>query len=690
MHICLDIFNEMKGFLVILILLIKVGETFSQTIFTDVNSLKNRADYYYRHLAYARASNLYAEALKKKKNITDCDLNRKAAVLFKKMSRYEEAKRCFENIQLSGHALTSQDSIDYFNTLRAINDPKADTIFTKVYSRIVLNNLFRDSLYYNIFDLPFNTAGSEYCPVQFHKGMFYVTEEEDTSVVRKYNALNNGGFARLYYSQKSDTGWSNAVKVDFEKKDVLHIGPVAFYDSLKAIVNLCIKGDQEPYRLQLYSAEYDESFNKWKYLSPVSLNNSEYSVGHPAISMDGQQLFFVSDKKGGYGGTDIYMSVLRNGLWSEPINLGPKINTKGDEKYPFLTDDNILFFSSDGRYGMGGLDIYYADLLFKDTIVVNMGFPVNTNLDDFGFSYNKRNKTGYFSSNRRSNGGDDDLYMYTENKVFFDLSVFDDFDKKELVDFSASLVDVELNIPIRCIPGDLPNEIKANLRPGHRYRLVLHKGDYKNDTLNISTYGNAAYTQRISKTIYLKRKHIYNASLQFKSEFSRENFSGALILINNMTENTLDTLDNNTATATIKLDGDCEYIITSRNGDKLRYIYVEKKSFKLSALVPYYNLYLGAATPSILYVKIKECISAKDSETANIPEVTVWDWVNRNQFNITPGPEGVFQIVVMDDRLYDLMVDTKEVILQGSETVHGKYCIKNLHDSGRKQFKLQK
>ncbi|GAL86863.1 hypothetical protein MYP_4093 [Sporocytophaga myxococcoides] len=680
----------MKKLIVILILLIKVGETFSQTIFTDVNSLKNRADYYYKQLAYARAADLYAEALKKKKNIKDCDLNRKAAMLFKKMARYEEAKRCFENIHFSGHALSAQDSIDYFNTLRAINDPKADTIFTKVHSRIVLNNLFRDSLYYNIFDLPFNTAGSEYCPVQLYKGMFYVTEEEDTSVVRNYNALNNGGFARIYFAQKSDTGWSNAVKVDFDKKDVLHIGPIAFYDSVKAIVNLCIKGDQEPYRLELYSAEFDESLNKWKYLSPVSLNNSEYSVGHPAISKDGQRLFFVSDKEGGYGGTDIYMSILKSGSWSDPINLGSKINTKGDEKYPFLTEDNILFFSSDGKYGMGGLDIYYVDFQFKDTIVVNMGFPVNSNLDDFGFSYNLKNKSGYFSSNRRNNGGDDDLYMYTENKVFFDLSIFDDFDKKDLIGFSVSLIDAELNIPIRCIPGAFPNEIKANLRPGHTYRLVVYKDDYKNDTLNISTYGNAAYTKRISKSVYLKRKHIYNASLHFKSEFSRENFSGALILINNMTENTLDTLDNITATATIKLDGDCEYIITSRNGDKLRYIYVEKKSFKLSALVPYYNLYLGAATPSILYVRIKECVSTKDVEAANVPKVTVWDWVNRNQFNITPGPEGVFQIVVMDDRLYDLLIDNKEVKLQGNEAVHDNYCIKYLHDSGRQQFRLQK
>ncbi|MBO9700110.1 MAG: PD40 domain-containing protein [Sporocytophaga sp.] len=680
----------MKRLLVILFLILKVGETFGQTVFTDVNSLKKRADYYYKQLAYAKAADLYAEALKKKKNIKDCDLNRKAAILFKKMSRYEEAKRCFENIQISGHALGSQDSIDYFNTLRAINDSKADTIFTKVHSRIVLNNLFRDSLYYNIFNLPFNTSGSEYCPVQLHKGMFYVAEEEDTSIVRKYNALNNGGFAHIYYSQKGDTGWSKSVKVDFDKENVLHIGPVAFYDSLKAIVNLCVKGDREPYRLELYSAEFDESLIRWKYLSPIPINNAEYSIGHPAISMDGKQLFFVSDKQGGYGGTDIYRSVLKNSGWSEPTNLGPKINTKGDEKYPFLTDDNILFFSSDGKYGMGGLDIYYVDLLFKDTTVVNMGFPVNSNLDDFGFSYSKKAKTGYFSSNRKSNGGDDDLYMYTENKVFFELSVFDDFDEKELVDYTASLVDAELNIPIRCIPGSSPNSIKANLRPGHAYRLIIYKDDYKNDTLNISTHGNAAYTNKISPKIYLKRKHIYNASLQFKGEFSKENFSGALILINNMTENTLDTLDNNTATATIKLDGDCEYIITSRNGDKLRYIYVEKKSFRLSDLVPYYNLYLGAATPSILYVRIKECVPAKDVEASNIPEVTVWDWVNRNQFNITPGPEGDFQIVVMDDRLYDLLINGKEVRLDASEIVHDKYCIKYLHDSSRQLLRFKK
>jgi|GEM_PF-6994378 len=680
----------MRALLVILLCGIFVGNASSQTVFTDVNSLKKRADFYYKQLAYSRAADLYAEALKKKKNSKDCALNRTAAGLFKKMSRYEDAKRCYENIQLFGCRLNAQDSIDYFNILRAINDPKADTIFTRVHSRIVLNNLFRDSLYYNIFNLPFNTPGSEYCPLQVYDGMFYVTEEEDTSVVRRYNALNNGGFARVYYAQRSDSGWSAPAKVSFDKENILHLGPVSFYDSLNAIVNLCLKGDHEPHRLELYSAVFDKDLIRWKILSPLSMNNPEYSVGHPAISRDGRQLFFVSDKEGGYGGTDIYVSTLEKGVWSEPVNLGPKINTNGDEKYPYITDDNILFFSSDGKYGMGGLDIYYVDLLFKDTIAVNMGFPVNSNLDDFGFSYDKRTKAGYFSSNRKSNGREDDLYMYTENKIFFDLSVFDDFDKKELIDFKASLMDAELNIPIRCIPGASPHTIKANLRPGHQYRLVIQKEDYKNDTITISTYGVASYTNRVSRTLYLKRKQMYNASLQLKGEFSRENFSGALILINNLTEKTLDTLDNTTAAATIKLDGDCEYIITSRNGDKVRYIYVEKKSFRLSSQIPYYNLYLGAAKPTILHVKIKECTSAKEGEGSKVPEVTVWDWVNRNQFTITPGPEGIFQIVVMDDRLYDLFIDGEEVRLEGNETVHGSYCINYLHDSGRQFPRIKK
>ena len=649
--------------------------SYGQTIFTDLKSLEKRADYYYSKLYYTKAADLYTQTLKKKKNRSDYELNRKAALLYKKLSRYEEARKCFDNILSSGHRLTSQDSIEYFNTLRAAGDLKADTIFTRIYSRIILNNLFRDSLYYNIFELPFNTGRSEYCPIVLPKGILFVSEDEDTSLVKRYNALNNGGFAHLYYAAKSDTGWSKPARLEMEEENLLHIGPVAFYEGNKAILNRCMEGEDKPYRLELATAEFDEQNKQWKNLFPLTINNTSYSLGHPAISKDGTQLIFASDKEGGMGGTDLYLSTWKKGNWTEPVNLGNKINTKGDEKYPYLTNDNVLFFSTDGRYGMGGLDIYYIDLFFKDSIAVNMGYPVNSGLDDFGFSFHKETKTGYFSSNRKSNGKEDNLYLYTENKIFLDVTLYDDFDKKELTGYSAEIWDTELNIPIRHIQGDRPNILKANLRPSHEYRLIVHKEDYRNDTLKISTSGMQALTNKVSRKIFLKRKPIYYARLNYKNEQARENFAGASIIVNNRTENTLDTLDHDDASAIIKLDGECEYIITSKNGEKLRYIYVEKKPFKITASIPYYNLYLGVATPSILHVRIQNCKAIPDAEGFN-PMVKVWDWVNRNEFNITPGPDGDFQLVVTDSRLFDLYVDKKRITYSQKEITSGGYCIR--------------
>lgn len=649
--------------------------SYGQTVFRDLRGLEKRADHYYSKLFYTKAADLYTQALKKKKNRSDYKLNSKAAILYKKLSRYEEAKKCFDNMLSSGHPLTSQDSIEYFNTLRAVGDLKADTIFTKIYSRIILNNLFRDSLYYNIFELPFNSERSEYCPIVLQKGILFVSEDEDTSLVKKYNALNNGGFAHLYYAAKSDTGWSKPFKFRIEDEKLLHIGPVAFYDGQKAIVNRCMEGEHKPYRLELASAEFDERDKQWKIFFPLSINSTSYSLGHPTVSKDGTQLIFSSDMEGGMGGTDLYLSVWKKGDWSKPVNLGSRINTRGDEKYPYLTSDNVLFFSTDGRYGMGGLDIYYVDLFFKDSIVVNMGYPVNSSLDDFGFSFHKESKTGYFSSNRKSNGKEDDLYLYTENKIFLDVTLYDDFDKKELTGYEAEIWDTELNIPIRYVQGERPNVLKANLRPSHEYRLVVHKEDFRNDTLLISTSGMKALTNKVSQKIYVKRKPIYYARLNYKNEQAKENFAGALIIVNNMTENTLDTLDHDDASATIKLDGECEYIITSKNGEKLRYIYVEKKPFKISASIPYYNLYLGAATPSILHVRIKECKGIPKGEEFN-PIVKVWDWVNRNEFNIIPGPDGDFRLVVTDARLFDLFVDKKRISYSAKEIISGTYCIR--------------
>jgi outer membrane protein OmpA-like peptidoglycan-associated protein len=138
-------------------------------------------------------------------------------------------------------------------------------------------------------------------------------------------------------------------------------------------------------------------------------NNDEYSIGHPTYEFTTRRLYFASDMPGGFGGTDIYYSELKNGKWATPTNLGSTINTPGNEMFPFSDQNGNLFFASNGHGGLGGLDIYKSS---GNKEPVNLGFPVNSRKDDFGYIENHDGSVGYFSSNRKLGGYDDDLYMH--------------------------------------------------------------------------------------------------------------------------------------------------------------------------------------------------------------------------------------------------------------------------------------
>ncbi len=153
---------------------------------------------------------------------------------------------------------------------------------------------------------------------------------------------------------------------------------------------------------------------KWSAPEPFPLNSSTYSVGHPCLSSDGKILYFDSDMPGGFGKSDIYrISRTKSGTWGKPENLGSKINTEGDELYPFYKEDGqILFFSSNGRGGLGGLDIFiYALNLSGFGKVYNAGFPLNTRYDDFALNEDSELKKSYFISNRSEGKGKGDLYL---------------------------------------------------------------------------------------------------------------------------------------------------------------------------------------------------------------------------------------------------------------------------------------
>ena len=150
---------------------------------------------------------------------------------------------------------------------------------------------------------------------------------------------------------------------------------------------------------------------KWTNIVPLPLNSTNYSLSSPSISRDGKTLYFASNMPGGYGESDIWKVSVEADNFGKPQNLGNTINTSDKENFPFITDDNILYFSSKGKQGLGGFDVFKVDFNTNEPIQ-NLGKPVNSEFDDFSFSFNNTLNLGYFSSNRKGSDA-----IYTANPV---------------------------------------------------------------------------------------------------------------------------------------------------------------------------------------------------------------------------------------------------------------------------------
>lgn len=254
-----------------------------------------------------------------------------------------------------------------------------------------------------------------------NKGVYLLGSDEytsptanDTKIPATYRSLNDKNPEPLQAPVIESQNMGKALNSKY------HEGPVAFFKDGSKILftrNNYLNGKYKTSKeginkLKLYSAELKG--NNWENLQELPFNSDEYSVGHPTLSKDDQLLYFVSDMPGGFGGTDIYVSRSENGNWSTPVNLGPSVNSQGNEMFPFVDEQGNLYFASDGLAGMGGLDIFYAKLIngVMARKPTNLGEPINSTKDDFGLITDAERKSGFFSSNRKRGGEDDDLFRF--------------------------------------------------------------------------------------------------------------------------------------------------------------------------------------------------------------------------------------------------------------------------------------
>lgn len=400
--------------------------------------LQKKADQLYNELSYIEAIDYY-KSLVKTDSPTESNLRHLAECYFK-VYDFVNAEKAYKNlIDKCNAQATETDLINYLQCLKynqKYNEAQTalNILEQKHRENLIIKNhakkknyykeLKEDSAAYKVMNVgALNTENAEFSPVFFNqkKSVMFASNRRNTGARNKTFAWDDSYFIDMYTSEKKDSLKFDATTSMIKKVSGLyHDGPAALspdertlYLTKSNVITRKVKGALiNVVNLKLYIIKKDEKGNM---LEPESFpyNSDDYSLGHAAITKDGNRLYFVSDMPGGYGQTDLYVSEFKNGQWQKPQNLGQAINTEGREMFPYVHEDGTLFFSTDGRAGLGGLDIYFTvpemDAYFEPQ---TLGYPINTNADDFGFALNDDLKTGYFSSNRAGGKGKDDIYFF--------------------------------------------------------------------------------------------------------------------------------------------------------------------------------------------------------------------------------------------------------------------------------------
>lgn len=355
---------------------------------------KQLADTYYNMFNTNEAINWYKKATETQQ---DAETYFRYAQMLKANGKYEEA-----NKQMNKFAAMAP------NDLRAKAHKENPNYIPKLSSKTAA---------YTVKSLQVSSDKSEFGPVLYDNTLYFTSARNTAR--KKYGAIDEP-YLDLYKATLSDDSgnFSEATTIS-ELNSKFHDGPLTIstdgntvYFTSDSFREKSFEKDKANNlklgKNNLYKAT--KSGDSWGNIKSLPFNSKEYSTSNPSLSRDGKTLYFSSDMPGSIGGVDIWKVSINGDEYGTPQNLGPKVNTEGNESFPFIADDNkTLYYASSGKQGLGGLDVYSVDLA-SGADAVNMGKPINSEKDDFGFSFNKAKNRGFFASNRN---GNDDIFGAT-------------------------------------------------------------------------------------------------------------------------------------------------------------------------------------------------------------------------------------------------------------------------------------
>ena len=438
--------------------------------YASADLLKKLGNSYYFNADYKEAADTYKRLVDNYPDDTPPDYYFRYAQTLKTLEDYETSKTIMAQF------------------LEATKDDERASAYKS--EKDYLKEIQKNSGRFNVASFQYNSPYSEFAPSFYKEGLIFSSDRDTGNFARYRHTWTSKDFLDLYKINADSASAGSVTKLGDGINTRLHEstsittkdGNSLYFTRNNVKDRKSIKDKNGVIRLKIFKAVLVEGI--WSNIEELPFNSDAYSVANPALSANEKTLYFVSDMEGSLGESDIFkVSINDNGSFGSPENLGNSINTEARETFPFVSGNDVLYFSSDGHPGLGGLDVFAVQLENGSSgdEVTNIGEPINSSFDDFTFIINEETKRGYFASNRSEGRGGDDIYEFLEAKPLLlgckqpvSGTVMDEISKEPLIGATVKVID-EDNEEISSVFTDTEGKytVSLNCNQGNFVRATM-------------------------------------------------------------------------------------------------------------------------------------------------------------------------------------------------------------------------
>jgi outer membrane protein OmpA-like peptidoglycan-associated protein/tetratricopeptide (TPR) repeat protein len=494
----------MKNYILLCLIIVNVFSFDSYAQQSKINAVDKEYDSY----AYIDAIKTYEKVANK--GYKSEDMFKKLGNSYYFNSNFEGASKWYGELFAMNTSVEPEYYYRYAQSLKSIGEiDKANKLLGEFNAKNKTDNrgkLYEENLNYldqikansgryDIENAGINSKYSDYGTF-VHDNKIYFTSARDTGNFSQRKHKWTGEYFTNLYIADVDSSKVKKFKTDLNTK--FHESSPAFTKDGKTVYftrNNYLNGKkgkdvEKTTLIKIYKATLENG--KWTNITAVPFASDNYSTAHPAFSPDEKTLYFASDMPGTLGQSDIYkISINSDGSYGTPVNLGKTINTEGKETFPYVTDENEIYFASDGRPGLGGLDVFAGKIEKDGTIsdIQNLGADINSPKDDFAYVIDPVSRKGYFSSNKEGGQGSDDIYKFVENKALRCIQELSGTitDSETAVILAGAKVSLYDNMVVKNTTiADVNGLYKIPVDCGKTYNVRAEKEDYATREISIT------------------------------------------------------------------------------------------------------------------------------------------------------------------------------------------------------------